>query len=413
MRHHNWRHPIRSKKLFVVALAGLLVLAGCGSSDPVDSATVKDVKPFTEMGKLEKPVTLRLGLIKTSSTQFAQAAGEILGTWKKIDPNLNVELKSFSSAKPIVEAIAAGDLDAGQGSSVAFLSAASQGIDTVAVGTVGLSTAWTEGPGHGKDAFVVPVKSPIKDLKGLRGKKIGLTLNSGSELSMQEVLDKAGLPIGSYKPVNVDPGSASAVLTSGGVDAVYLFEPTPTLLVRSQKIGRILFRDDIYGGSTNVFMTRKFLNNQPEAARKFMLGFAVNSWWVTSHPVEASLLAVNELKIQMDPVDFLYSWYGNLAYDTRLDKKMVDELYRPFSLKSIQYTQKIKNFPDMPEKEIVALIDKHTTTELSDWVTDTPWFKANDGWWEKYSTKVPIETVEKDLTDATWPMTLSLDLVGM
>ncbi len=67
--------------------------------------------------------------------------------------------------------------------------------------------------------------SGVTDIKGLKGKKIGLHIGSGSEIYMLGVLADQGLTRDDVKFVQVTAANSVAALTTGDIDALAVWEP--------------------------------------------------------------------------------------------------------------------------------------------------------------------------------------------
>jgi ABC-type nitrate/sulfonate/bicarbonate transport system substrate-binding protein len=73
----------------------------------------------------------------------------------------------------------------------------------------------------------------IANLDGLKGKKIGVSMGSGSEVFWLAILEKLNLQAKDYNVLNVDPPEMVAALERGDIDAFVCWEPWVTRAVQS------------------------------------------------------------------------------------------------------------------------------------------------------------------------------------
>ena len=65
----------------------------------------------------------------------------------------------------------------------------------------------------------------IKNIKDLKGKKIGATFGSTGDLYLRILLERSGIGVGGVRRINVRPPSFVSLFDSGGVDAMVAWEP--------------------------------------------------------------------------------------------------------------------------------------------------------------------------------------------
>lgn len=188
------------------ALAGALLLAGCGGSATGNEKAVND-DGSVDLSK----VTLIVGDQKGGSKALLQAAGLL------DDTEYQVEWKEFTSGPPLLEAMNAGAIHVGGvGNTPPLFAAAAKGkfkaVQAATYGGVG-------------DAIVVPKGSPIKDVADLEGKQVAVAEGSSANYNLLAQLQDAGLSYSDVKIQNLQPADALAAFTSGHVDAWAIWEP--------------------------------------------------------------------------------------------------------------------------------------------------------------------------------------------
>ncbi|WP_152044757.1 aliphatic sulfonate ABC transporter substrate-binding protein [Aureimonas psammosilenae] len=113
-------------------------------------------------------------------------------------------------------------------------------------------------PSKGRNsAILVPEGSDIKDLAGLKGKKLAFTKGSSAHNVAVVALEKAGLTYKDIEPVYLSPADAGAAFASGSVDAWSIWDPFYAGAELNQG-ARVLAKGDELLGTTNSF----FLANE-------------------------------------------------------------------------------------------------------------------------------------------------------
>src|SRR5882672_8477387 len=133
--------------------------------------------------------------------------------WFK-EAGLDVKFDWFEYA-PSMEAYAAGKIDAVMMTTGDALVTGAPGPRSVAI----LVTDYSAG----NDMIVA--KRGIKDMKGLKGKKIGLEVGLVEHLMLTKALEKSGLKESDVKIVNVPTNQTAQSLASGAVDAIGAWQP--------------------------------------------------------------------------------------------------------------------------------------------------------------------------------------------
>lgn len=179
------------RKLLAIGVASALALAALARDGAARAAEI------------------RIGFANGSSADYAPAfAAERLGFFKQA--GLDVKLIAFRGGAAAQEAMSAGsaDLIAYFGPAIALAvnkGAKEKMVATIAAGSVG----WN---------LIVPADSPIKDLKGLDGKKIGIsTKASTSDMAALWVAEKTGITV---QQIPLGAGALIPALRSHQVDAI-------------------------------------------------------------------------------------------------------------------------------------------------------------------------------------------------
>lgn len=95
--------------------------------------------------------------------------------------------------------------------------------------------------------IVVRGNSGINSIADLKGKKLGSTFGTGSDLYLLDVMKKNGIPTSALERVNVPQPSMASLLEAGGVHGMVGWEPYVTIMLDRVKESRVLIRG---GGHT-------------------------------------------------------------------------------------------------------------------------------------------------------------------
>ncbi|HWI16409.1 MAG TPA: ABC transporter substrate-binding protein, partial [Vicinamibacterales bacterium] len=179
----------------------------------------------------------------------------------------------YSSNQEILRALRNGLIESAALLLDEALVAAHDGTDLVILAAVDAS--------KGGDAIIgQPAMTSLADLKGRR---VGVQLNSGGLQMLYRGLAEAGLVIGDVTVVNVPPDRHVRMFTTGEVDAVVTFEPMRTMLLDRggvQVFDSSAFSQDI----VNVLVARRdYLVANPERGRAL-----ASAWFAGAAEIVAS-----------------------------------------------------------------------------------------------------------------------------
>jgi aliphatic sulfonates family ABC transporter substrate-binding protein len=133
----------------------------------------------------------------------------------------NVKVFSFDSGKTTRNAMISGRIDVGVIGATPFIIGAAKGdMEAIGLALYGSKTL----------AVVAGVKSGIKTLKDLKGKKVGSQLGSATDFVFQnKILPKAGLKKEDVQIINVRFQNHVSALAAGSIDAFAGVEPFPSV----------------------------------------------------------------------------------------------------------------------------------------------------------------------------------------
>jgi len=159
-----------------------------------------------------------LGMIADAENTFKKAGAD-------------VKIFRFDSGKTTRDAMISGRVDIGVIGATPFIIGAAKGdMEAIALALYGAKTL----------AVVAGVKSGIKTLADLKGKKVGSQLGSATDFVFQnKIMPKAGLKKEDVQIVNVRFQNHVAALTAGSIDAFAGAEPFVSV-AEVEKLGQVL-----------------------------------------------------------------------------------------------------------------------------------------------------------------------------
>lgn len=215
--------------------------------------------------------TVKVGALRLSST-----APIFIGMDKGFfeAEGIKVEPVWFKAAAPIAVAMASGDIDVGAtGLTAALYNSIAQGMKITVVADKG-----REWPGYKLTAIIVNPeqwKAGVRDLKDLKGKRIGITqIGSTFHYILGNLLEKKGMSLNDVKAVPL--GSVASMrdtVITNQIESAFLVQPHVTAVEKNQSAHVLLWAGDHlpYQIAAN-FYGEKFMKNR-SAAVAFMKGY--------------------------------------------------------------------------------------------------------------------------------------------
>lgn len=150
-----------------------------------------------------------------------------LGLLETCMPNADISWVQAASGGDVVKYYGSGDVDLGlMGSSPATIASSKPVVDDVDLAVVWIHDVIGE-------AESLVVKDPaIKDVTGLRGKKVAVPFSSTAHYSLLQALTDAGLQAGKdVEVINLDPDKMPAAWQGDQIDAAWVWDPVQTELL--------------------------------------------------------------------------------------------------------------------------------------------------------------------------------------
>lgn len=188
-------------------VAALLALAACGTSTDTPKASVPAPVSADELSK----VTLKVGDQKGGSKSLLTAAGLL------DDLPYKIEWATFTSGPPLLEAVSASGVHIGRVGNTPPIFAAAAKAKIAAVGSSKGNVT--------SDVILVPSDSPLKSVKDLRGKTIGVAKGSSAHGQVLYNLRANGLSTKDVKLSFLQPADAYGAFNQHQIDAWAVWDP--------------------------------------------------------------------------------------------------------------------------------------------------------------------------------------------
>jgi ABC-type nitrate/sulfonate/bicarbonate transport system substrate-binding protein len=194
----------------------------------------------------------------------------------------------------------------------------------------------------------------VENLDGLKGKKIGISKGTGSEIFWNRVVEKKKLDHADYKIVNVEAPEMLAATERGDIDGFATWEPWPTRTLMSVKGTKIVQdAEGIYNNINFVYMNRTWIESNRETAEKFMTALTeANDLIGKDRPAAAKMVA----KFLKMPVELATELMPKVEFNITLTDRALqtikiaeEQLAKQNKLKApLDYTKYV--YPDLLKK---------------------------------------------------------------
>lgn len=173
---------------------------------------------------------LRIGIHRAIMGSFDVVADR-KGFWK--EEGLDYTVQYFKQGKLMRNAVISGDLDTGTTGFSPFVTAVSKGAKVTGIG-VTTEICATSG------RIMVPVKSTIKSVKDLKGKRFATLEGTSTDIAFRaKALEHYGLKPEDLKWLNVVTTDRVAAVVSGNADAAIIGDPQAEIAVQKGLVREI------------------------------------------------------------------------------------------------------------------------------------------------------------------------------
>jgi sulfonate transport system substrate-binding protein len=231
---------------------------------------------------------LRIGDSKGVYKALLTAAGEL--------KNLpyDVEWAEFPATAPALEALGAGAIDLRGSAAAPLIFAVAAGAPLKALAALRLN-----GPRESVAILVQP-NSPIRDVAGLRGKRIGTNKGSVGHFLVLAALQREKIPFNEVTIQYLMPADAKAALGGGSVDAWSTWDPYVSIAEVQDHLRPIVdgtglpITDAVFVSSTASIVSKRRL------LEDYLMRQARAQSWAHQHPEEYAKLYSNQTGLPIE-----------------------------------------------------------------------------------------------------------------
>lgn len=227
---------------------------------------------------------------------------------------LDISVSNFTSGKQCLDTVVGGGADI----------ATTAEAPVTAAAMANQAIAFVAGMEYSDLKTIVAAKSGIKSKADLRGKKIGFTAGTGSEVYTATLLKSAGLTPADVTLVNLRPQEMLPALAAGSIDAFDTWEPH--IANAKKALGEAVAELDTkgtYSETFNIVVMRAYLDANPELVKKFIAALIETETWVKAHPAEAIATVADAVGMKRDDLQPIWSDY---VYHVRIDDRLIEIL---------------------------------------------------------------------------------------
>ena len=174
----------------------------------------------------------------------------------------------------------------------------------------------------------------VNDLEGLKGKKIGIAMGTGSEIFWRRMLERKNLKLTDFTMVNVEAPEMLAATERGDIDGFAVWEPWPTRTLMAVKGTKIVqTAEGIYNNVNFVYMNRGWIDQNKAAAEKFMLSLIQANDVIEKDRPNAARMVSKFLKMPLElatelmpKVEFAMDWQARSIEAIQVaEKQLADQ----------------------------------------------------------------------------------------
>jgi sulfonate transport system substrate-binding protein len=208
--------------------------------------------------------------------------------------NFKAKFKGFTSGAPLNEAALAGDVD------VIFTA------DQPAATLIAANPKWIiiGRLMYNRVSLYVPPNSPIKQIKDLKGKTVGMPFGAAAQrMALKEESEAGLIPGKDVNNINIDILEQSDLVNSknelswGNIDALAGFDPTPAIfeekgLIRNLAVGKVV---------SVIVMSSDYIKKYPDAPEEFLKSMYAAYSYYKSNVAVADKWFKDESKLDITP----------------------------------------------------------------------------------------------------------------
>ncbi|NHB59125.1 aliphatic sulfonate ABC transporter substrate-binding protein [Acinetobacter shaoyimingii] len=251
-----------------------LGLVACEKNQPTEQNKTNTATASEQ--KKDDVKTVSIGFQKSSLNLLVAREQKLL---ESQFPGAKIEWREFPAGPQMLEALAVGAVDFGAVGNTPpiFAQSADKNLNYA---------AYEVYPGSSL-GLVLPEKSNITDLSGLKGKRIALQKGSSAHEFLAKVLQKAGLTWQDIQPIWLPPADARAALDKGSVDAWAIWDPFLSAVELNGHV-KVLIDSQVFPKTYSYYISNpSFTTVHPDAVNKVIKSLNEADQWILKNQTAA------------------------------------------------------------------------------------------------------------------------------
>jgi NitT/TauT family transport system substrate-binding protein len=224
---------------------------------------------------------------------------------------LDISVSNFTSGKQCLDTVLGGGADI----------ATTAEAPVTAAAMANQPIAFVAGMEYSDLKTVTAAKAGIRTKADLRGKKIGFTAGTGSEVYTATLLKAAGLTPADVTLVNLRPQEMLPAMAAGSIDAFDSWEPHIANARKALGENAVLLdTKGLYSETFNIVVTRPYLAANGPLVDKFLRALVDAEAWLKSNPDEAIATIADAVGMKRDELAAIWPDY---VYRVRIDDQLL------------------------------------------------------------------------------------------
>lgn len=276
--------------LSMCILLGLIVsLLGCGKEASADAAASDEESRVIRFG-------VQPGVAVSEVCQYTEILENYLA-----EQGIELKYVEFTYGPPMIESLAAGELDIALLGNLPVFTGVSNGTDIKVI----YLTLLTE---NGLNGVIAGPDSGIESIADLKGKNVGVPIGSAAHLALELILNTADLTIDDVNLVNIAAADMATSLSNREIDAAALWETNLTKALLRSGGTLIATSKSTMEDQTFAVASESFLNENPELAGYFVAGLIQVEDYILENPQESVAGVVERTGDDPEAWEYIYGF---------------------------------------------------------------------------------------------------------
>jgi sulfonate transport system substrate-binding protein len=273
----------RNVWLLAILSIVMLVLGACGQEkNSTENANAK-----------ESDKTIRIGYQKFGTLNILKSKGDLETQLK--EKGYTVKWTEFPAGPQLLEALNVGTLDFGHTGEAPpiFAQAAKAPLVYVA----------NQPANPSGEAIIVQKDSPLKSVKDLKGKKVGLNKGSNVHYLLVKALEAANLTLDDIQPVYLPPADARAAFEGNQIDAWVIWDPFLSAAELDLETKTLQDGEGLVANREFFLSTDTFAENNEEALTVIKEELIKVDKWIEENPDDVAEFLSPEIGIGVEALE--------------------------------------------------------------------------------------------------------------